>query len=86
MEAEEAASLRRMERIKQISELLAKEKVLIMELSSNLSELQSNVKVATTSLTQKSSKHHISKPVDESALVDLNLQFLLACKFAATFY
>ncbi|VDL59923.1 unnamed protein product [Hymenolepis diminuta] len=80
MEAEEAASLRRMERIKQISELLAKEKVLIMELSSNLSELKSNVKVSTTYLTQKSSKHHTSKLVDESALVDFNLQFLLACQ------
>ncbi|VDO05834.1 unnamed protein product [Rodentolepis nana] len=75
-EAEEAASLRRMERIMEISDLLAKEKVLIMELSSNLSELQSNFKAST----QKSSKHNTSKPVDESALVGLNLQFLLACQ------
>lgn len=81
LEAEEAASMRRKERLKQIPELLAQENTLIMELSSSLSDLQKKVKGASGG--HKSPKHQVFAPVDESQFVDVNLQFLLACKFKA---
>lgn len=82
-EAEEAALSRRTERIKEISDLLVKEKALILELSTSLGELQTVAKTAVT--TNKSSKRHASTPVDEGRLVDLNLQFLLACEYSSTY-
>ncbi|KAM7534669.1 hypothetical protein Aperf_G00000115014 [Anoplocephala perfoliata] len=81
-EAEEAASSRRTERVKEISDLLVKEKALILELSASLGELQTRIVKTTSWATSKSSskRRQASNPVDESTLVNLNLQFLLACQ------
>ena len=81
--------MRRLERLKEVSDLLTQEKALIMELSSELTELHSTAKTSVTS-SAKSSKHltraarYVSSTfVNETAVVDLNLRFLLACELHA---
>ncbi|KAM7534007.1 hypothetical protein Aperf_G00000115059 [Anoplocephala perfoliata] len=80
--AEEAALSRRTERLREISDLLVKENVLILELGASLEELQTRIVTTTTTsaaINKSSSKrHHVPIPVDMSRLINLNVQFLLA--------
>ncbi|KAL5966698.1 Anillin [Taenia solium] len=79
--AAEAVTLRRLERMKDLADLITREKLLIMELSSTLTGLQSTAKAATTGKSTKSSSvSGASACINEASVVDLNLRFLLACQ------
>ncbi|VDK39493.1 unnamed protein product [Taenia asiatica] len=79
--AAEAVTLRRLERMKDLADLITREKLLIMELSNALTELQSTAKSATTGKSTKSSSvSGASACINEASVVDLNLRFLLACQ------
>uniref|UniRef100_A0A5K3F6I8 PH domain-containing protein n=2 Tax=Mesocestoides corti TaxID=53468 RepID=A0A5K3F6I8_MESCO len=76
--ASEAAAVRRLERIKELSDLIDQEKTLIMELSSSLTELHS--KRSNSKPERSASASTPSAPGGEAGLVELNQNFLLACQ------
>ncbi|CDI97930.1 actin binding protein anillin [Echinococcus multilocularis] len=78
--AAEAVTLRRLERMKDIADLITREKSLIMEISTELAELHSSAKAVATGKLAKYSSNSASVPVGEATLIDLNLRFLLACQ------
>ncbi|VDM32620.1 unnamed protein product [Hydatigera taeniaeformis] len=79
--AAEAITLRRLERMKDIADLITREKSLIMEVSNQLTELHSSARAVTTGKSTKSgSISGASVSANEASLVDLNLRFLLACQ------
>lgn len=80
--AAEAVTLRRLERMKEIADLITREKSLIMELSNELTELHSSAKATAAGKSAKcSSASGTSVSVNEANVVDLNLRFLLAREF-----
>ena len=75
--------LRKQERMREIGELIAQERSLIMDLSSNLSEMHSTVKISASASAKSSKSGYRGSSrggVTTSAFVNLNYRFLLACE------